>query len=517
MHYRPTFEEFVELAKGHSVVPVYRQLIGDTLTPVSAFCKIQEGDWAFLFESVVGGERVGRYSFLGAGPFLRFEVFEHRVQIETAPSSSGPGERTTLEHPDPLRLLEERLSAYRAPHLPGLPRFCGGAVGYAGYDSVRYVERLPNAPPDDRGLPDLCFAFYDRMVIFDHITKTIAAVAHAHIPGVRSQESGVRGQESGVSKEELLRCYQTACGRVDRLVERLQQGVADLQLTDIQPIGEAMRPFQSNFEPAAFEAAVVQCKEYIKAGDVFQVVLSQRLRTETRARPFDIYRTLRVVNPSPFLLYLKAGPLSLVGSSPEIMVRVEGDLITTRPLAGTRRRGKTEEEDVRLAAELLADPKERAEHIMLVDLGRNDVGRVSRFGTVQISDVLTVERYSHVMHLCSTVTGRLQPGKTAFDALRSCLPAGTLSGAPKVRAMEIIDELEPHRRGPYGGAVGYVDFSGNMDTCIALRTMVLKGQTAYLQAGAGIVADSDPRSEWEETMNKARGLLRALEMAENQL
>ena len=504
MRYRPTFEEFVELAKGHSVVPVYRQLIGDTLTPVSAFCKIQEGDWAFLFESVVGGERLGRYSFLGAGPFLRFQAFDRRVVIEeTGAASSSLAPRPSpliLEHPDPLRLLEERLSAYRAPQIPGLPRFCGGAVGYAAYDSVRYVERLPNAPPDDRGLPDLCFAFYDRMVIFDHITKTIAVVAHAH-----------------VDPANLRRSYDTACSRVDRLVERLHQGVADLQLTDIQPLGEVSRPYRSNFEPAAFEAAVVQCKEYIKAGDIFQVVLSQRLETETRARPFDIYRTLRVVNPSPFLLYLKAGPLCLVGSSPEIMVRVEGDLITTRPLAGTRRRGKTEEEDERLAAELLADPKERAEHIMLVDLGRNDVGRVSRFGTVQISDVLSVERYSHVMHLCSTVTGRLQPGLTAFDALRACLPAGTLSGAPKVRAMQIIDELEPHRRGPYGGAVGYVDFSGNMDTCIALRTMVLKGQTAYLQAGAGIVADSDPRSEWEETMNKARGLLRALEMAENQL
>jgi anthranilate synthase component 1 len=397
-------------------------------------------------------------------------------------------------------LLEERLAAYRAPSLPGLPRFCGGAVGYAGYDTVRYAEHLPNPPLDDRGLPDLSFAFYDRMVIFDHINKTIAAVAHAH-----------------VDPNNLAACYKAACSRVDHLVERLHQGVADLQLTDIAPIGEASVPFASNFEPAAFEEAVVKCKEYIKAGDIFQVVLSQRLRTETRARPFDIYRTLRVVNPSPFLIYLKAGPVCLIGSSPEIMARVEGDKLTIRPLAGTRRRGKTEEEDERLAAELLADPKERAEHIMLVDLGRNDVGRVARYGTVQLSDVLSVERYSHVMHLCSTVTGRLQPGKTAFDALRSCLPAGTLSGAPKVRAMEIIDELEPHRRGPYGGAVGYIDFSGNMDTCIALRTLVLKGQTAYLQAGAGIVADSVPAQEFEETMNKARGLLRALEMAEKQL
>jgi anthranilate synthase component 1 len=495
MRYRPSFEEFVELARGASVVPVYRQLIGDTLTPVSAFCKIQEGDWAFLFESVVGGERLGRYSFLGSGPFLRFQAHGHRVSI--AGPASPPVE---LEHPDPLRLLEERLAAYRAPHLPGLPRFCGGAVGYAGYDAVRYVERLPNPPPDDRGLPDLCFAFYDRMVIFDHLNKTVAAVAHAH-----------------VDADNLRRSYDAACQRVDRLVERLQQGVADLQLTDVAPVGEVSLPYVSNFEPEAFEAAVARCKEYIKAGDIFQVVLSQRLQTETRARSFDIYRTLRVVNPSPFLFYLRSGPLCLVGSSPEIMARVEGDTLTIRPLAGTRRRGATPEEDDRLAAELSADPKERAEHIMLVDLGRNDVGRVAVYGSVRLSDVMTVERYSHVMHLCSTVTGRLRPGKTAFDALRSCLPAGTLSGAPKVRAMEIIDELEPHRRGPYGGAVGYVDFSGNMDTCIALRTLVLKGQTAYLQAGAGIVADSDPASEREETLNKARGLLRALEMAEKQL
>jgi anthranilate synthase component I len=502
MRYYPTLEEFTELARHANLVPVYRQLIGDTLTPVSAFCKIQEGDWSFLFESVVGGERMGRYSFLGSGPFLRFQAFGNRVLLQSNPPGAGPGNpyQVELVHPDPLALLQEMLSAYRTPPLRGLPRFTGGAVGYAAYDAVRYAERLPNPPPDDRQLPDLCFAFYDRMVIFDHITKTIAVVAHAH-----------------VGDGNLEGSYRLACDRVDRLVERLHQGVADLQLTDVAPIGAVTIPYRSNFEPEAFEAAVLRCKNYIMAGDVFQVVLSQRLQTETRARPFDIYRTLRVVNPSPFLFYLRMGPLSLVGSSPEIMVRVEGDKVTIRPLAGTRPRGLTEEEDERLATELFSDPKERAEHIMLVDLGRNDVGRVARYGTVQLSDVLTVERYSHVMHLCSTVTGRLQPGKTSFDALRSCLPAGTLSGAPKVRAMEIIDELEPHRRGPYGGAVGYVDFSGNMDTCIALRTMVLKGQTAYVQAGAGIVADSIPANEREETLNKARGLLRALEMAENQL
>jgi anthranilate synthase component 1 len=502
MRHHPSYDEFVRLASQGNLVPVYRRLTGDTLTPVSAFCKVQEGDWAFLFESVVGGERMGRYSFLGSGPFLRFEAHGRRVRLQSA-----QGSRTEeLEHPDPLKLLQEKLAEYRTPPLSGLPRFLGGCVGYAAYDAVRYVERLPNAPPDDRNLPDLCFGFYDRMVIFDHLFKTVIVVAHAH-----------------VDPDDLRGCYQAACNRVDRMVERLHQGVADLQLTDIDPSDPTLGrpgtrpPYLCNFPPGGYETAVARCKEYIKAGDIFQVVLSQRLQTETRARPFDIYRTLRVVNPSPFLFYLRSGALSLVGSSPEIMVRVEGDRVTIRPLAGTRWRGASEEEDERLAAELLADPKERAEHIMLVDLGRNDVGRVAQYGSVQLSDVLTVEKYSHVMHLCSTVTGRLQPGKTAFDALRSCLPAGTLSGAPKVRAMEIIDELEPHRRGPYGGAVGYVDFGGNMDTCITLRTLVLKGQTAYLQAGAGIVADSVPEKEYEETMNKARGLLRALEMAETQL
>jgi len=500
MRYRPTFEEFASLAQGVTLVPVYRQLTGDTLTPVTAFCKIQEGEWAFLFESVVGGERLGRYSFLGSGPFLRLEAWGTRVQLHTPRVGQAGWNTEELEHPDPLRLLEEKLAAFRAPHLPGLPRFSGGAVGYAGYDTVRYVERLPHPPPDDRGLPDLSFAFYDRLLIFDHISKTIAVVAHAHV-----DPANLRG------------CYDTACARVDRLVERLHHNVADLQLTDIQPVGEVDRPCTSNFSREAYEAAVEKCKEYIRAGDIFQVVLSQRLQTETQARPFDIYRALRVVNPSPFMFFLRSGNVSLVGASPEIMCRVEDGELIIRPLAGTRRRGKNQREDDELARELLADPKERAEHIMLVDLGRNDVGRVARYGSVQLRDVLTVERYSHVMHLCSTVTGQLQPGKTAFDALRSCLPAGTLSGAPKVRAMQIIDELEPHRRGPYGGAVGYVDFCGNMDTCIALRTMVLKGQTAYLQAGAGIVADSVPALEYEETMNKARGLLRALEIAERQL
>ncbi|OWK45253.1 anthranilate synthase component I [Fimbriiglobus ruber] len=506
MRYRPSFDQFAELARSHTVVPVYRQLVADALTPVSAYNRVRGGGWAFLFESVVGGERVGRYSFLGAGPFKWFEAYADRVRVK-----DEGGDWVESTHADPLKVLEHLIDEYRAPHLPGLPRFCGGAVGYAGYDTVRYVERLPNAPTDDRHIPDLGFAFYDRMAIFDHINKTVCVVAHAHV-------------KAGATADELKAAYATACRRTDELVADLGRPVADLAPADID-LGGARKPpeaapparYQSNFTKAAFEAAVRKAKEYIFAGDIFQVVLSQRFRTETTAAPFEIYRALRVINPSPFMFFVEAGDVTLVGASPEIMCRVENREMVVRPLAGTRRRGETPEEDRRLADDLLADPKERAEHIMLVDLARNDVGHVAELGSVRIGDLLTVERYSHVMHLSSTVTGTLAAGKTAFDAMRSALPAGTLSGAPKVRAMEVIDELEPHRRGPYGGAVGYVDFSGNTDTCIALRTMVICGRTADVQSGAGVVADSDPVAEYQETVNKAMGLLRALEVAETQL
>ena len=498
MPHRPTPAEFTAFGTTHTVVPVYRQLVADTLTPVSAFAKIRGEGWAFLFESVVGGERVGRYSFLGAGPFRTFEAYGHRVR-EVASS----GEVMEIEHPDPLKLLEERIATYRAPNIAGLPRFCGGAVGFAGYDAVRYVEKLPNAPPDDRGIPDLCFGFYDRMVIFDHINKTVNVVAHGRI-------------EPGLDIAEVFR---GACAAVDELVEQLRAPTHDLPLTDIRVPKSYSLPerFRSNFTRESWHAMMAKGIEYILAGDVFQYVPSQRFETTTTARPFDIYRALRVINPSPFMFYVNAGPTALVGASPEILCRVENGKMTVRPLAGTRKRGDTPEDDAALAVELLADPKERAEHIMLVDLGRNDVGKVCRLGSVELSDLMTVERYSHVMHISSTVTGELLPGKSAFDAMRSALPAGTLSGAPKVRAMEIIDELEPHRRGPYGGAVGYIDFSGNMDTCIALRTMVLQGRTAYIQAGCGVVADSKPYDEYQETINKALGLMRALEVAETQL
>ena len=490
----PDFATFQSLAPRAKLVPVYRQLLSDTLTPLTAFCRINRDGGSFLFESVVGGEKVGRYSFLGSDPFLQIDAFGNELTITTA----GGEERRSVD--DPLAELQSLLSQYSAVHLPGLPRFCGGAVGYAGYDVVRYSERLSNPPEDDRKLPDLSFALYDRMVVFDHINKTVLVVAHA-----RTDTGDVRAE------------YDRACARVDEMCRQLQESSDGLRAFDIGVRGDPSLTWKSDCTQSEFEAAVEQCKEYIRAGDIFQVVISQRLELQTSARPLDIYRALRVVNPSPFMVYLTTPHVTLVGASPEIMVRVEDGLVTVRPLAGTRRRGATETEDAALAAELLADPKERAEHVMLVDLARNDVGRVARYGTVQISDVMVVERYSHVMHITSNVTGRLRDGMTALDALRAGLPAGTVSGAPKVRAMQIIDEMETHRRGPYAGAVGYIDFTGNMDTCIALRTLVMQGQTAYVQAGAGIVADSVPASEYQETLNKAKGLLRAIEVAETQL
>jgi anthranilate synthase component 1 len=384
----------------------------------------------------------------------------------------------------------------RVAKLAGLPPFVGGAVGYAGYDTVRYVENLPKAPQDDRKLPDLSFAFYDHMIVFDNVQKTAIVVVLAKTGG------------------EAKRTYQEACARVDRFIEKLSRPKNSLAPVDIDTAGEALVAYQSNFTQPQFEGAVRKCNEYIKAGDIFQVVISQRLAVPLAVDPFEVYRTLRVVNPSPFMFFLRTPKCTLVGSSPEIMVRVADGKVTVRPLAGTRRRGQTEEEDQRLAEELLADPKERAEHVMLVDLGRNDVGRVAQFGSVEISDVMVIERYSHVMHITSNVTGQLTEEHDAFDALAACLPAGTVSGAPKVRAMEIIDEVEPHRRGPYAGAVGYIDFAGNMDTCIALRTLVVQDGTAYVQAGAGIVADSVPVHEYEETLNKARGLLKAIEITQ---
>jgi anthranilate synthase component 1 len=501
-HY-PDFETFSQLARDADYVPVYRRVLSDVLTPVSAFHKIDDGGCACLFESVIGGEKVGRYSFLAAEPFLFLEAKGKQTSVRI----KGDVQERTSEVENPLDELRQLVASIRVAKLPELPPFVGGAVGYAGYDTVRYVENLPNAPADDRKLPDLSFAFYDHMIVFDNVQKTAIVIVLAKV-----------GERQVTRSEERVRkAYDDACRRVDRFVEKLSTPTNELAPTDIDAGGEHRLAYQSNLTKQQYEDAVRKCNEYIRAGDIFQVVVSQRLSVPLKVDAFEVYRTLRVVNPSPFMFFLRTPECTLVGSSPEIMVRVVDGKVTVRPLAGTRRRGKTEEEDQRLAEELLADPKERAEHVMLVDLGRNDVGRVAKFGSVEISDVMVIERYSHVMHITSNVTGQLTDDRDAFDALAACLPAGTVSGAPKVRAMEIIDEVEPHRRGPYAGAVGYIDFAGNMDTCIALRTIVIHNGMAYVQAGAGIVADSVPEHEYEETLNKARGLLKAIEITQQRV
>ncbi|HVT28251.1 MAG TPA: chorismate-binding protein, partial [Lacipirellulaceae bacterium] len=457
MTHFPDFDTFAKLAEGVEYVPVFRRVLSDVLTPVSAFHRIDDGGSACLFESVIGGEKVGRYSFLAAEPFMEVEASgdDVRIYLDGSPSVYPDDAESIPSYDNPLEALRTYVKAVRVAKLPGLPPFVGGAVGYAGYDTVRYVEDLPNAPEDDRKLPDMSFAFYDHMIVFDNVQKTAIVVVLAKV-----------GEERGTRSEE----YEKACRRVDRLIEKLSIPSNSLAPVDIETGGEACLTYKSNFTQPEFEDAVRKCIEYIRAGDIFQVVISQRLAVPLAVDPFEVYRTLRVVNPSPFMFFLRTRHCTLVGSSPEIMVRVVDGKVTVRPLAGTRRRGRTEEEDQQLAEELLADPKERAEHVMLVDLGRNDVGRVAKFGSVELSDVMVIERYSHVMHITSNVTGQLTEDRDAFDALAACLPAGTVSGAPKVRAMQIIDELEPHRRGPYAGAVGYIDFAGNMDTCITLRT-----------------------------------------------
>ncbi|MFI4874155.1 MAG: anthranilate synthase component I [Blastopirellula sp. JB062] len=494
MPHSPSFAQFAKLAADHDLVPVFRQLISDSLTPVSAFHKLDDGRAACLFESVIGGEKIGRYSFLGFDPDYHLAATRSEVTV----TAGDKIEKFACENP--LEELRRRLANVRVAHVEGLPPFTGGAIGYAGYDVIRYVENLPNAPQDDRGLPDLSFAFYHRLVVFDNVSKTVSVIVLARCDDKR--------------QAAIRRTYDEACGEIDRIVEKLSTFDAQLAPTDIDTSGPVTLAYESNLTQDEFENAVRNCVEYIRAGDIFQVVLSQRLHTAISCDPFEIYRTLRIVNPSPFMFFLRTAETTLVGSSPEIMVRVVDGEVTVRPLAGTRPRGKNSEEDDALAAELLADPKERAEHVMLVDLGRNDVGRVAKYRSVELADVMVIERYSHVMHITSNVTAQLRDDCDAFDALAACLPAGTVSGAPKVRAMEIIDEFETRRRGPYAGAVGYVDYGGNMDTCIALRTIVIQNGVAYVQAGAGLVADSVPSSEYQETLNKARGLLKAIEITE---
>ena len=490
--YTPVFNQFCELAKRGNLIPVFREVLADFETPVSAFAKIDQGPCAYLLESVEGGEKWARYSFLGSGSPLLVQGNDRELVL-----SSGRRRRSIRVSGDALTALREIMAEYRPAAVPGLPRFCGGAVGYLSYDIVRQFERLPSLRKDVLGLPDLSFLLTDTLLIFDNVSQTIKVVANAQV-------------DDGGPK----RAYAEAVSRIEAMITRLRTTRRGKPTP-----ARHRRPlvFSSNMSKADFKKMVIQTKQYIKAGDIFQGVLSQRWQAAFGARPFDIYRALRTINPSPYMFYLRFPQVELVGASPEVLVRCEDGVVQLRPIAGTRPRGKNEEEDLALREELMANMKERAEHVMLVDLGRNDVGRVSSPGSVRVKDFMVVEQYSHVMHLVSQVEGRLAAGKDAYDVLRACFPAGTVSGAPKIRAMEIIEELEPSRRGPYAGAVGYVGFSGNLDTCINIRTIVIKGRQAYIQAGAGIVADSDPESEYQETANKAKAMMRAIEMAEEGL
>lgn len=488
--YHPDKKEFIRRSKVGNLISVYREILADMETPVSAFRKIGGNGHSFLLESVEGGERLARFSFLGTGPALVMKSKGREVQL----LENGKSETITLpEGQDPLHILKKQLGRFKWAPDPELPRFCGGAVGYMGYDVVRFFEDLPDCQQDDLGLPDAVFIFTDTILIFDHVKHRIKVLCNAQVNG------------------DPEAAYDKAVEKIDGLIEQLRKPVSPVssERSGIKP-----NKINSNFTKEEFEDAVLQCKDYISAGDCIQVVLSQRFSTPVSADPFDVYRALRSLNPSPYMYYLDYGELKLIGSSPEILVTEERGKVTVRPIAGTRHRGPTEEEDKRLEQELLADEKERAEHIMLVDLGRNDIGRVCSYGSVEVNEKMVIERYSHVMHIVSNVQGRLRPDKDQYDVLRATFPAGTVSGAPKIRAMEIIDELEPTRRGPYAGAIGYFSYSGDMDTCITIRTILIHNDTAYVQAGAGIVADSVPEREYQETVNKATGMLRALELAE---
>jgi anthranilate synthase component 1 len=475
------------------LVPVYRTLLADLETPVSVYLKLAQVSTAsFLLESVEGGEQVGRYSFLGVNPKGMITI-QNNVATTTRHGVTTTRELSPGE--DPLHVIEREFERVRPVRLDGLPRFVGGAVGYLSYDVVRYFERLPDTAVDDLRVPGAAFMLADTLVIFDHAKHQLTVLANAHNTG---------------SPDDA---YDDAVQRIDRIIDALAQPLPYLDEQEQSPaLDDDLR---SNVTRDQFEANVRTAKEYIAAGDAFQIVLSQRFSRRTGAPPFTIYRALRALNPSPYMFFLRFNDaFSLIGASPEMMVRLEDGIATVRPIAGTRPRGADEAEDARLAEELLADEKERAEHVMLVDLGRNDLGRVCQYGTVRVPAMMYVERYSHVMHIVSQVQGRIRGGMTAFDLLRATFPAGTLSGAPKVRAMEIIEELEGTRRGPYGGAVGYFSFDGSMDTCITIRTMMMRGDTVYFQAGAGIVADSDPAREYDETVNKARAVAVAVLNAE---
>jgi anthranilate synthase component 1 len=489
----PSLGEARELARDHDVVPIYAEFIGDLETPISAVLKFSGEENVFLLESAEAAERFGRYSFLGFDPK---RTLSYRDGVYTVVDADGVRE---VSAPDPFRGLAQIVGKKSVAPLPNLPAFVGGAVGYFAYDAVRYLERLPDAPPDDLDVPEAYFAVTDSLVVFDHLRHKVLVISLVDAARLRDVEG-----------EGFAAAYRRAADDIRRVVERLSAPLARRAL----PSGSGGFEISSNFSREAYEEAVERAKEYIRAGDAFQIVPSQRFSAEVGdLDPLLLYRGLRTVNPSPYMTYLKLGDLSLVGASPEPLVRVEGRRVMTRPIAGTRPRGATPEEDALLAEELLADEKERAEHVMLVDLGRNDLGRVSEIGSVELASFMEVERYSHVMHIVSTVEGDLREDLNALDALAAAFPAGTVSGAPKVRAMEIIDELEPTRRGPYAGATGYYGVDGRLDTCITLRTALLKDGVAFFQAGGGVVADSVPSLEYEESRNKARAMSRALEVA----
>jgi anthranilate synthase component 1 len=479
---RPSLEEVKALAATGegNLVPIYREVTADLETPVSAFLKVCSGPYSFLFESVTGGENLARYSFIGTRPY--------RV-LKTGPGQEYDG--------DPLIPLEEEMARFKAIAVPGLPAFTGGGVGYVAYDAVRHYEpRVVPPELDVFGIPEAAFMFCDSLVVFDHTRHTIKVIAHCRLDG------------------DIEEAYAAAAGQIEDTVERLNSPNIVLPEQEVGAVLRTNGKAESNVGREGYELMVERIREYVISGDVIQTVPSQRLARRTGVHPFNIYRQLRTVDPSPYMFYVNMGDFQIIGASPELLVRVENGEVVTHPIAGTRRRGATAADDEALAAELLADEKERAEHIMLVDLGRNDVGRVATPGTVRVTRMMEIEKYSHVMHIVSHVTGQLAEGKTAFDAFRAIFPAGTVSGAPKVRAMEIIAELEPSKRGVYAGAVGYSSFAGSLDTCIAIRTMLVKDGVVYFQAGGGIVYDSEPEAEYIETVNKMGAVMRALDQAE---
>ena len=491
-----SFEEYKELADHGNVIPVYETLFADTETPVSVYLKVQnESRYSFLLESVEGGEKIGRYSFIGFNPFMSFSIRGKAFIFQAFHDDVSVLPTLVSSDDDPLQALKKIFGHVKSVRSPGLPRLSGGAVGFFGYESARLVENLPSPKADAFNLPDALLLFYDVMLVFDNLKHRIFLVSNAYLPGTDRSEKLLRSE------------YDKAVQEIQHL-NRLLHNKVSTEIGQVQLQG-ALQHLTSKSE---FCKSVDRSREYIVEGDIFQVVLSQRFEQKARLAPFDLYRTLRMINPSPYMYFLRCNDFHVIGASPEMLVRVDDGDVETRPIAGTRRRGGSKEEDAQLEQELLEDPKERAEHLMLVDLGRNDLGRISEFGSVSVDQYMTIEKYSHVMHLVSSVQGRLRRDLTQIDALFSCFPAGTLTGAPKIRAMEIIAELEPVQRGVYGGAIAYIDFSGNLDSCIAIRTIVMKGDTLRFQAGAGIVYDSKPEREHEETMEKLRANLKALEM-----